>query len=150
MREVLTGADVLIGVSAGNVLQPEDLSVMAENPIVFAMANPIPEVDPEGAQAYAQVLATGRSDYPNQVNNVLCFPGLFRGVLDCRARDINTPMKLAVARALAAVVQPEELAPDYVIPGVFNRHVVGAVAEAVIQAAEATGLARRTPPQGNR
>jgi malate dehydrogenase (oxaloacetate-decarboxylating) len=145
LLDVLRGADVFIGVSSGNLLEPEQLSVMAKDAIVFAMANPTPEVDPEGALRYARVVATGRSDYPNQVNNVLCFPGLFRGVLDCRAREVNNEMKLAAARALAAVVTPEELAPDYIIPSVFNRRVVDAVADAVVRAADATGVARRTP-----
>jgi malate dehydrogenase (oxaloacetate-decarboxylating) len=149
LKEVLQGADVFIGLSAGNVLQPEDLRVMARDPIVFAMANPTPEVDPDGAQRYARVVATGRSDYPNQVNNVLCFPGLFRGVLDARARHITRQMKLAAAHALAAVVEPDELAADYIIPSVFNRRVVDAVAVAVIRAAEAEGVARRVPPRVN-
>jgi malate dehydrogenase (oxaloacetate-decarboxylating) len=146
LKDVLVGADVFIGLSAGNLLQPQDLTVMARDPIVFAMANPTPEVDPEGAWHYARIVATGRSDYPNQVNNVLCFPGLFRGVLDCRARSITTAMKLAAADALAQVVQPHELAPDYIIPGVFHRRVSAAVARAVIKAAEDSGVARRTPP----
>ena len=143
--DVLAGADAFVGVSTGNVLQSAQLKIMAKDPIVFAMANPTPEVDPAGALQYAAVVATGRSDYPNQVNNVLCFPGLFRGVLDCRARLVNAEMKLGAARALAAVVAPEELSPDYIIPSVFNRRVVDAVAEAVVHAAEATGVARRTP-----
>jgi malate dehydrogenase (oxaloacetate-decarboxylating) len=145
LLDVLQGADVWIGVSSGNLLEPAQLQVMAPDPIVFAMANPTPEVDPDGALQYARVVATGRSDYPNQVNNVLCFPGLFRGVLDCRARVVNVEMKLAAARALAAVVSPEELAADYIIPSVFNRRVVDAVAEAVVRAADATGVARRMP-----
>ncbi len=149
VKEVLHGADVFIGVSAGNVLQPEDLRVMARDPIVFAMANPVPEVDPDRAQQFARVVATGRSDYPNQVNNVLCFPGLFRGVLDARARDITRTMKLAAAHALAAVVMPDELAADYIIPSVFNRRVVDAVALAVVHAAEAEGVARRVPTRLN-
>jgi len=146
LKQVLAWADVFIGLSAGNLLQPEDLKIMARDPIVFAMANPTPEVDPDAAWQYARIVATGRSDYPNQVNNVLCFPGLFRGVLDCRASQITMEMKLAAAEALAQVVQPDELAPDYIIPGVFNRRVAGAVAEAVIRAANQSGVARRTPP----
>lgn len=149
LHDALVEADVFIGVSAGNLLKPEDLKVMAPDPIVFAMANPVPEVDPDGAQAYVAVLATGRSDYPNQVNNVLCFPGLFRGVLDCRARTITTQMKLAAARALAAVVPSEEVSADYIIPGVFDRRVVDAVAEAVVHAAESEGVARRSPATGS-
>lgn len=143
--DVLAGADAFIGVSSGNLLEPPQLQAMAKDPIVFAMANPTPEVDPDGALQYAAVVATGRSDYPNQVNNVLCFPGLFRGVLDCRARAVTVEMKLAAARALAGVVAPEELARDYIIPSVFNRRVVDAVAEAVVHAADAAGVARRTP-----
>jgi malate dehydrogenase (oxaloacetate-decarboxylating) len=145
LRDALEGADVFIGLSGGHVLDPADLRRMAPHPIVFALANPNPEVDPEAAWDVARVVATGRSDYPNQVNNVLCFPGLFRGVLDCRARTITTGMKLAAARALAAVVRPDELAPDYIIPGVFNRRVVPAVARAVAEAAQADGVARREP-----
>jgi malate dehydrogenase (oxaloacetate-decarboxylating) len=145
LKEVLDGADVLIGLSAPNILEPQDLQCMARDPIVFAMANPVPEVDPDGAQAYARVVATGRSDYPNQVNNVLVFPGLFRGVLDTRARSITTGMKLAAARALAQVVEADELAFDYIIPSVFNRRVVDAVAAAVARAADAEGVARRVP-----
>jgi malate dehydrogenase (oxaloacetate-decarboxylating) len=106
-------------------------------------------VDPDRAQQFARVVATGRSDYPNQVNNVLCFPGLFRGVLDARARDITRTMKLAAAHALAAVVMPDELAADYIIPSVFNRRVVDAVALAVVHAAEAEGVARRVPTRLN-
>ncbi len=145
LKEVLVDADVFIGLSTGHVLEPEDLKVMAHDPIVFAMANPVPEVDPDGAHAFARVVATGRSDYPNQVNNVLIFPGLFRGVLDTRARSVTTGMKLAAARALAQVVEPDELAFDYIIPSVFNRRVVDAVASAVARAAEAEGVARRVP-----
>ncbi len=145
LKDVLVGADVFIGLSTGHVLEPEDLKIMNRDPIVFAMANPVPEVDPDGAHAYARVVATGRSDYPNQVNNVLIFPGLFRGVLDTRARSVTTGMKLAAARALAQVVEADELAFDYIIPSVFNRRVVGAVASAVARAADAEGVARRVP-----
>ncbi len=145
LKDVLVGADVFIGLSTGHVLEPEDLKIMNRDPIVFAMANPVPEVDPDGAHAYARVVATGRSDYPNQVNNVLIFPGLFRGVLDTRARSVTTGMKLAAARALAQVVEADELAFDYIIPSVFNRRVVDAVASAVARAADAEGVARRVP-----
>ena len=145
LKDVLIGADVFIGLSTGHVLEPEDLKIMNRDPIVFAMANPVPEVDPDGAHAYARVVATGRSDYPNQVNNVLIFPGLFRGVLDTRARSVTTGMKLAAARALAQVVEADELAFDYIIPSVFNRRVVDAVASAVARAADAEGVARRVP-----
>jgi len=146
LREVLTGADVFIGVSTGNLLQADDLKVMAKDAIAFLMANPTPEIAPEIAQEFVQVVATGRSDYPNQINNVLCFPGLFRGVLDSRARRITMGMKVAAAQALADVVKPDELGPEYIIPGVFNRSVAESVAQAVIRAAEAEGVARRTPP----
>ncbi|MBX5467960.1 MAG: NAD-dependent malic enzyme [Firmicutes bacterium] len=146
LREVLTGADVFIGVSTGHLLQPEDLQVMAPGAIAFLLANPEPEIAPEIAQEYAAVVATGRSDYPNQINNVLCFPGLFRGVLDSRARRITMGMKVAAAEALAGVVRPDERGPDYIIPGVFNRSVVDAVAEAVSRVAAAEGLARRARP----
>ena len=116
---------------------------MNPDPIVFAMANPTPEIMPEEAAPYVRVMATGRSDYPNQINNVLCFPGLFRGVLDCRARDINEEMKLAAAHAIAGVVSDRERSEDYVIPSVFNRKVVDAVARAVSRAAVKSGVARR-------
>jgi len=123
------------------VMEPEALSKMADDAIVFAMANPDPEVSPEEAEKYAKIVATGRSDYPNQINNVLCFPGLFRGALDVRSRDITEGMKLAAAKAIADIVKPEELASCYIIPSVFNREVAPAVAEAVAREARATGYA---------
>lgn len=144
LRELLRGADVFIGVSAGNLLTPDDIKEMARDAILFVMANPTPEIQPEVAQAYARVVATGRSDYPNQINNVLCFPGLFRGVLDSRARTVTMGMKVAAAEALAAVVKPEELGPEYIIPSVFNRNVVDKIAEAVSLAAEKDNVARRS------
>ncbi|HEY8346930.1 MAG TPA: NAD-dependent malic enzyme [Symbiobacteriaceae bacterium] len=143
LAEAIRGADVFIGVSGPGVLKVEHIKSMARDPIVFAMANPTPEIDPEEAAPYVRVLATGRSDYPNQVNNLLCFPGIFRGALDCRARCINDEMKLAAARAIAGVVSEEELHEEYIIPSVFNRRVVEAVAQAVETAAYATGVARR-------
>ncbi len=146
LKEVLRGADVFIGVSRGGLLTASDLQTMADDPIVFAMANPQPEVDPEEALPHVRVFATGRSDYPNQVNNVLVFPGLFRGVLDCRARRINEPMKLAAARAIASVVSESELNEQYIIPTVFNDQVVANVRKAVIEAAILTGVAQRIPP----
>lgn len=146
LRRLLQGADVFIGVSSGNLLQGDDLAVMAPGAIAFLMANPIPEISPEEAERHVQVVATGRSDYPNQINNVLCFPGLFRGVLNCRARSITMGMKAAAAEALASVVRSEELGPEYIIPGVFNRQVVDTVASAVAHAAEMDGVARRNPP----
>ena len=146
LRDLLRGADVFIGVSTGNLLQPDDLAVMAPGAIAFLMANPVPEIAPEAAERHVKVVATGRSDYPNQINNVLCFPGLFRGVLNCRARTITMGMKAAAAQALASVVRAEELGPEYIIPGVFNRQVADVVANAVARAAEVDGVARRVPP----
>ena len=125
----------------------DDVQNMAGDPIVFAMANPTPEIPPEEAEPYVRVMATGRSDYPNQINNVLCFPGLFRGVLDCRASRITEEMKLAAARAIASVVTEEELNESYIIPSVFNQHVVEKVREAVIAAAYQSGVARRSLSQ---
>ncbi|SDE23248.1 malate dehydrogenase (oxaloacetate-decarboxylating) [Paenibacillus sp. UNCCL117] len=146
LREVLAGADVFIGVSRGNLLSGADVARMNENAIVFAMANPVPEIAPEAALPHVKVFATGRSDYPNQINNVLVFPGIFRGVLDCRAARINEPMKLAAARAIAAVVSDAELNEQYIIPSIFNEQVVQKVRRAVIETAILTGVARRIPP----
>ena len=139
----LRGADVFIGVSAPNILSGDDVAAMATDAIVFALANPVPEVDPDAASEHAAVVATGRSDYPNQINNVLAFPGIFRGALDCGARAINEAMKLAAAQAIAARVAPEELSEEYIVPSVFNRRVVVDVAHAVVEAAIATDIARR-------
>jgi malate dehydrogenase (oxaloacetate-decarboxylating) len=119
---------------------------MADKPVVFAMANPEPEVSVEEVGPHVAIVATGRSDYPNQINNVLAFPGVFRGALSVRASKINEEMKLAAARAIAAVVHEDELHPEYIIPSVFNREVVNTVAPAVAQAAEASGVARRSAP----
>jgi malate dehydrogenase (oxaloacetate-decarboxylating) len=141
--EVLAGADVFIGLSAPGAVTLDGIRSMAEDAVVLAMANPTPEVRPEELEGFAAVVATGRSDYPNQINNVLAFPGIFRGALDVRASDITEEMKLAAALAIAGVVSPEELGPEYVVPSVFNRDVVPAVASAVAQAAEAGGVARR-------
>ncbi|QAY68032.1 NAD-dependent malic enzyme [Paenibacillus protaetiae] len=146
LQEVIGGADVFIGVSRGNVLSAADVEQMASDRIVFAMANPTPEIDPEEAMKIVRVFATGRSDYPNQINNVLVFPGVFRGALDCRARSINEPMKLAAARAIAAVVTAEERNEQYIIPSIFNEQVVAKVRRAVVEAAILTGVARRIPP----
>jgi malate dehydrogenase (oxaloacetate-decarboxylating) len=146
LKEVIKGADVFIGVSSGGILNSDDMKNMAANSIVFAMANPNPEIDPEEAMPYVRVFATGRSDYPNQINNVLVFPGIFRGALDCRARHINEPMKLAAARAIASVVSENELNEQYIIPSIFNEQVVTKVRNAIIEAAILTGVARRTPP----
>lgn len=147
LSEVIDGADVFIGVSRKGVLQVEDLKRMAVDPIVFAMANPEPEIDPEMAELYARVVATGRSDYPNQINNVLCFPGIFRGALDCRASVINEEMKLAASWAIASVVSEDELNEQYIIPSIFNDQVVPLVRKAVIQAAIDTDVARRIPSE---
>ena len=143
LAEVLKGADVFIGVSAPGTLQPEWISTMARDPIVLAMANPTPEIMPDIAAPYVAVMATGRSDFPNQVNNLLAFPGIFRGALDCRARRITEKMKLAAARAIAAIVTDEERGPEYIIPSVFDTRVVDAVAKAVSAAAIEEGVARR-------
>lgn len=143
LSDVITGADIFIGVSAPGVLKADDIRKMAKDPIVFAMANPTPEIAPEEAEGLVRVMATGRSDYPNQINNVLCFPGLFRGVLDCRASRVTEEMKLAAAHAIASVVTEDELNEYYIIPSVFNPHVAEKVKEAVMKAAYASGVARR-------
>jgi malate dehydrogenase (oxaloacetate-decarboxylating) len=139
LKEAVRGADVFIGVSAPNVLDGTDVAAMAEGAIVFALANPDPEVDPAVARQTAAVVATGRSDFPNQINNVLVFPGVFRGLLDAQSRTVNTDMMLAAAKALADVVTEDELNPNYIIPSVFNDKVAGAVAGAVRDAAKAAG-----------
>ena len=142
LARALEGADVFIGLSQAGVLRGRDVKRMGRDPVVFAMANPVPEIMPEEAARYARVVATGRSDYPNQINNVLCFPGLFRGVLDCKARGINDEMLLAAAHTIAATVPREELREDHIIPGVFNRTVPERVARAVRKSAVQTGMAR--------
>ena len=121
---------------------------MAKRPIVFAMANPVPEVMPEEVRGIVTVMATGRSDYPNQINNVLGFPGFFRGLLDVRARLVNDEMKIAAAQGIASIITPAELGEEYIIPSVFDKRVVEAVAEGVSRAAVQTGVARRRPPAG--
>jgi malate dehydrogenase (oxaloacetate-decarboxylating) len=133
----LKGADVFIGTSSSGLLSPELVSQMADRPIVFALANPDPEVQPEAIEGMAAVIATGRSDYPNQINNVLCFPGLFRGLLDCGAHVITQGMELSAARAIAAIVG-DDLHAEYIIPSVFDRAVSPAVAAAVVAEAEST------------
>ena len=130
-RDAVAGADVFIGVSAGNILTAEDVATMAERSIVFAMANPTPEIDPSEAAKHAEVVATGRSDFSNQINNVLAFPGVFRGLLDAHATRVTDRMLLAAAKALADVVTPEELNPTYIVPSVFHEGVTKAVASAV-------------------
>jgi malate dehydrogenase (oxaloacetate-decarboxylating) len=143
LADAVQGADVFIGLSVPGVLRTEDVKAMARDPIVFAMANPVPEIMPEEALPHVRVMATGRSDYPNQINNVLCFPGFFRGLLDCRATRVSDDMKVAAAQAVASVVSRKELHEEYVIPSVFNRKVATAVARAVVQAAQRGGFARR-------
>jgi malate dehydrogenase (oxaloacetate-decarboxylating) len=147
-NDVLAGADVMVGVSRPGAVSKEAVLKMAPQPIVFAMANPDPEVRVEEVGESVAIMATGRSDYPNQINNVLAFPGVFRGALDVRACGINEEMKLAAARAIAGVVPDDELHADYIIPSVFNREVVSAVAPAVARAAEASGVARRSASEG--
>lgn len=131
LKEGLKGADVFIGVSHGDILDPADIATMADGAIVFALANPTPEVDPIGAGEYAAVVATGRSDYPNQINNVLAFPGLFRGLLDAKVKEITTEVLRVAAVAIADVIEEEELSPSYIIPGVFDERVAPAVSRAV-------------------
>jgi malate dehydrogenase (oxaloacetate-decarboxylating) len=141
--DALVGADVFIGLSGPGVVAAKDIRKMARDPIVFAMANPTPEVMPEEVGSHVRVMATGRSDYPNQINNVCCFPGFFRGLLDARARLVNDEMKIAAAEAIARIVSPAELTEEYITPSVFDRRVAEAVADAVAEAAEKTGVARR-------
>ena len=143
--DVLEGADLFVGLSGPGIIEAADLARMNPDPFVFAMANPDPEVTPEDAAPYVSVMATGRSDYPNQINNVLAFPGIFRGALDARASDITDEMKIAAARGIAAVVSDEELAAEYIIPSVFNREVSDLVADAVAQEATREGVAREEP-----
>ncbi len=143
IHDVIKGADVFLGLSVPGVINVSDLKQMAEKPIVFAMANPTPEIMPEEAAPYVAVMATGRSDYPNQINNVLCFPGIFRGALSCRASRINEQMKLAAAHAIAGIIKDEELHPEYIVPSVFDKRIAEAVARAVEIAARETGVARR-------
>ena len=147
LSKVIRGADVFIGVSGPGVLTVDDLKSMARDSIVFTMANPEPEIAPELALPHVRVLATGRSDFPNQINNVLCFPGLFRGVLDCRASRVTEGMKLAAAKAIASVVRADEISESYIVPSVFNKAVAKSVSAAVIRAAVEDGVARKTMPK---
>ena len=143
LADVIKGADVFIGVSAPGCVTPEMVKSMAKDPIIFAMANPTPEIMPDLAkEAGAAVVGTGRSDFPNQINNVLAFPGIFRGALDVRASEINDAMKIAAAKAIASFVTDEQLSPDYIIPSALDKSVASAVALAVAQAAKDTGVAR--------
>lgn len=150
LHDAIASADVFVGVSTSNVLSVADIKRMGTDAIVFALANPDPEIDPEEAADHVRIMATGRSDYPNQINNVLCFPGLFRGMLDVRARRVTNDMKLAAAQALADVITPDELHADYIIPSVFDRRVASAVAEAVASAAVAAGVTRRQQKPADR
>ena len=143
VHDVIRGADVFMGLSVPGVINADDVKIMAEQPIVFAMANPTPEIMPEEAAPYVAVMATGRSDYPNQINNVLCFPGIFRGALACRASRINEQMKLAAAHAIAGLITDAELHPEYIVPSVFDKRVAEAVARDVEEAAYREGVARR-------
>jgi malate dehydrogenase (oxaloacetate-decarboxylating) len=141
--DALEGADVYVGLSVPGAVSASGIRRMAKDAIVFAMANPVPEVDPDAIHDAVAVVATGRSDYPNQINNVLAFPGVFRGALDVRASAITAEMKVAAAHAIAAAIPKDELGPEYVIPSVFNREVAPRVAADVAAAAEASGVARR-------
>ena len=143
LADALKGADVFVGVSAPNIVSKEMVSSMNHDAIIFSMANPVPEIMPDLAkEAGAAVVGTGRSDYPNQINNVLAFPGVFRGALDVRASDINDEMKLAAAYAIAGLISDEERSAEYIIPSPFDKRVVKVVAEAVAKAAKETGVAR--------
>ncbi len=143
LKDALKGADIFIGVSAPNIVTEEMISSMASDAIVFPMANPVPEIMPDKAKnAGARVVGTGRSDYPNQINNVLAFPGIFRGALDCKASDINEEMKIAAAKAIASLVADDELTEEYILPKAFDERVGKTVAEAVSEAARKSGIAR--------
>ncbi len=143
LKDVIVGADAFIGVSAPGMMTPEMVQTMKKDAIIFACANPTPEIFPEDAKAGgARICATGRSDYPNQINNVLAFPGIFRGTFDVRAKDINDEMKIAAAYALAGLITDEELNEEYIIPKAFDPQVGKAVAKAVAEAAHRTGTAR--------
>ena len=144
LSDVMKGADLFLGLSGPGLITVDDLKKMAKAPIVFAMANPDPEIQPEDAAPYVRIMATGRSDYPNQINNSLVFPGIFRGALDSRASCINEEMKLAAAYAIASCVGKDELSEDYIIPSMFNRKVVAAVAREVARTAHRTKVARRS------
>jgi malate dehydrogenase (oxaloacetate-decarboxylating) len=141
ISDAMKGADVFIGLSAPNVITADDIRRMSKAPVVFALANPDPEIAPEEAMPLVRVMATGRSDYPNQINNMLGFPGIFRGLLDVRAKGVNEAVKLAAARAIAHTVEEEELHEDYIIPSIFDRKVAASVAAAVAEVAKKTGLA---------
>ncbi len=144
LADVIKGADAFLGVSAPNLVTPEMVKSMASDPIIFAMANPVPEIMPDIAKAAgAKVVGTGRSDFPNQINNVLAFPGVFRGALDCLASDITEEMKIAAAKALASIISDDELNENYIIPDAFDKRVAPAIAEAVANCAREQGIARK-------
>jgi malate dehydrogenase (oxaloacetate-decarboxylating) len=143
ISDAMKGADVFIGLSVPNIITPDDIRKMSKEPVVFALANPDPEIAPEEALSVVRVLATGRSDYPNQINNMLSFPGIFRGLLDARAKGVNEEVKFAAATAIAHILSDDELHEDYIIPSGFDRKVVAAVSHAVAEAARKTGLAGR-------
>jgi malate dehydrogenase (oxaloacetate-decarboxylating) len=147
LSDIIVGADIFIGVSGPGALKQDDVRKMARDAIVFAMANPSPEISPEEAEGFVRIMATGRSDYPNQINNVLCFPGFFRGLLDCRAAHVTEEMKVAAARAIASVVTDDELSETYIIPSVFHPNVVDNVKKAVMEVAYTAGVARRREPK---
>ncbi|HET8863069.1 MAG TPA: malic enzyme-like NAD(P)-binding protein, partial [Solirubrobacterales bacterium] len=147
-NDLFEGMDLFIGLSGPGVIRPESLEAMNPDALVFAMANPTPEVTPEEAGPRVRVMATGRSDYPNQINNVLCFPGIFRGALDAGSPNITEEMKLAAARGIAEVVAEDDLSEDYIIPSVFNRDVAPMVAKAVVEEAKREGLARFSEETG--
>lgn len=142
LNESLEGADVFLGLSAPGVISQEDVKRMADDAVIFAMANPVPEIMPEAAKPHARIMATGRSDYPNQINNVLCFPGIFKGALRCNATGISEEMKIAAAHAIADLISEDELCEEYIIPSVFDKHVADAVAQAVERVAHESGMTR--------
>ena len=143
LADAMKGADMFLGVSAPNIVTKEMVASMAENPIVFAMANPTPEIMPDLAkEAGAAVVGTGRSDFPNQINNVLAFPGIFRGALDCRAKEINEEMKIAASYAIAGLVSDEDLSSEYILPNALDKRIGKAVAQAVTEAAKKSGAAK--------
>ncbi|MBE9531235.1 MAG: NAD-dependent malic enzyme [Proteobacteria bacterium] len=143
LADAMRGADIFIGVSSPNIVDVDMIKSMNKDPIVFALSNPVPEIDPTIAEPHVKIMASGRSDYQNQINNVLCFPGFFKGLLNCHAKSINTEMELAAAEAIASVIKPAELHEDYIIPSVFDKRVVDMVEKAVVNAAYATGIAKR-------
>ena len=145
LEDAVAGADLFLGLSGPGVLSVDDVKRMAADPIVFALSNPDPEIWPEEAEGHVRVMATGRSDYPNQVNNALCFPGFFRGMLDVRAKGVNDAMKLAAAQAIASSISDEQINEEHIIPSIFDKAVVRRVADAVALAADETGMARRKP-----